>query len=52
VVKASASRTVNLTKPDFKFAAARFVKWRRKKGFPKKPKLPFKVRKARRWTDT
>jgi hypothetical protein len=30
VVKASASRTGNLTKPDFSFAAKRFLRWRKK----------------------
>jgi hypothetical protein len=49
VVKASASRIVNLVQPDFKHPAARFLKWRGKKNKPPKPP---KARIARRWTDT
>jgi hypothetical protein len=38
-VKASASRIVNLTKPDFSHAAARFLRWRKKKWKPPKRKV-------------
>ena len=31
VVKASASRTGNLTKPDFSYVARRFLRWRKKR---------------------
>ena len=51
VAKASASRIVNLVKADFFFAAARFMRWRKKLPKPKKPKAPF-VLIAKRWTET
>lgn len=34
----SASRIVGLTKPNYSFAAKRFVRWRKKNWKPKKPK--------------
>lgn len=51
VARASASRIVNLVKPDFSFQAARFIKWRKKLKKPKKPKAPL-VLVAKRWSDS